>query len=216
MNLHAYHPNDPLRKPIHIDEWLVKYGRYVDGRCRICKTPMSVKAATSQRQTHFAHQKDSGCPTVDENHVPYAGFRQLSRDKAVAANAKAFALEHIEVIYQKMKTFAAGLTWKEMHELLETARAEDIWSLKDMPYEYIPYVLLSCTESFKRNNFGRKSDVFFVLEPSPDKGEYWNFPAGHKRYLWEIMLPSRTVTFHEIEMEMSPPWYMQKVRELLS
>lgn len=215
MNLYAYHPSDPNRTLIHIDTWLVRYDRHVDGRCRICNTPMTVKAANSQRQTHFAHQQNSGCPTVDENHVPYTSFRRLPRDKAIAASAKTFTVEHIEGIYQKMKKFVPGLSWKEMCELLEAARAEDIWSLKDMPYEYIPYVLLSCTKRFKRNDFGRKSDVFFVLEPSPDRGDYWNFPVGYKRYLWEITLPARIVTHHEIELNIPAPWYMQKVHELL-
>lgn len=137
MNVYAYHPSDPLRELIHIDQWVVKYGVEEDGRCRICHKLLSVKADKSQRQTHFAHEIHSGCPTVTENHVPYAGFSSLPRDPHVEASAKAYALQNIEGIYLKMKKLVPALSWKEMLELLEVARSERVWSLKDMPHEYI-------------------------------------------------------------------------------
>ncbi|WP_459568894.1 hypothetical protein [Cupriavidus sp. 8B] len=116
-----------------------------------------------------------------------------------------------------MKKFVAGLTWKEMHELLETARRERIWSLKGMPHECIPYVLLTCNTSFKPSKqFGRNKEAFFVLETSPDPGDYWNFPAGHKRYIWEVTLPSRAVTHHELDLSTPHVWYMSRVQELLA
>ena len=217
MNVYAYHPSDPSRTLIHIDKWVVEYGVNTDGRCRICHKVMSVKADKSQRQTHFAHQQHSGCPTVTENHIPYVGFRALPHDPSIAQAAKSYALKNIEGIYLKMKKFVPALSWKEMHDLLSTAHREDIWSLKDMPHECIPYVLLTCTDSFKSNKqFGRKDEVFFVLEPSPDPGEFWNFPKGYKRYIWEITLPGRAVTHHEIELVTPPVWYMERVRELLA
>lgn len=217
MNVYAYHPSDPSRTLVHIDQWVVKYDVDTDGRCRVCHTTLSVKADRSQRQTHFAHQPSSGCPTVAENHIPYMAFRSLPRDPNIAKAAKSYALEHIEGIYLKMKGFVPGLSWKEVHELLATARKEDIWSLKDMPLECIPYVLLTCTDSFKANkNYGRKDDMFFVLEPSPSPGEFWNFPQGLKKYLWEITLPGRVVTHHEIKLATPTVWYMDRVSELLA
>lgn len=179
MNLYAYHPSDSMRHPVYIDKWVTDHGVDEEGRCSICHKVMRVKADKSQRQTHFAHVQDTGCPTVAENHVPYKVFRSLPRDPAIAEAAKAYTLDNIEGIYLKMKKFVAALSWKEMHELLEVARKEDIWSLKDMPHGCIPYVLLTCTERFKANKqFGRKHDTFFVLETTPDTGEYWNFPRG--------------------------------------
>jgi hypothetical protein len=217
MNIYAYHPSDPTRSLLHIDDWVVKYGVGTDGCCRICHKPMGVKGDKSQRQTHFAHQQHSGCPTVAENHIPYAGLRALPRDPSIESAAKTYALENIEGIYFKMKKFVTALSWKEMLELLETARRENIWSLKDMPHEYIPYVLLTCTTSFKANKqYGRNQEMFFVLEPSPDAGDYWNFPKGYKRYIWEITLPGRVVTHHELELTTPTVWYMGRVNELLA
>ncbi|MGF6636831.1 hypothetical protein [Paraburkholderia sp. MM6662-R1] len=216
MNLYAYDPADPNRTLIDIETWLTQNGPDALGRCRICHKVLKVKAEKSQRQTHFAHEPHSGCPTVDENHKPYAGFRDLPRDPTVATAAKAWALENIDGIYDKIKKISPGLTWRELHALLKTAREEDIWSLKDMPREYIPYVLLTCVDVFKANNFGRAKDTFFVLEASPETGEYWNFPAGYKRYIWEVTLPARTVKHLEMKLETPVPWYMPDVRKYLA
>jgi len=217
MNLYAYHPDDPTKKPIHIDNWVVDYGPNVDGCCRICNTTIFVKADKSQKQTHFAHYKDSGCPTVVVNHKPYNRFKNLPRDPAVAEGAKGWAFQNIESIYHKLKGFVKALTWVELHGLLETAQHEDIWSLKDMPHDYIPYVLLACTTEFEANKkFGRLKSSFFVLEPSPENGDFWNSEGLHKQFIWEITLPSRDVKHHEIKLETPEPWYMRKVHDLLA
>ncbi|HTF97454.1 MAG TPA: hypothetical protein VL995_15045 [Cellvibrio sp.] len=217
MNNYAYHPDDVAKTQVHIDAWVVKYGPGADGRCRICNTPVSVKADKSQKQTHFAHHRDSGCPTVVANHVPYRQFENLPRDPLISASAKEWTLTHIENIYQKLKNFVPGLTWKELHGLLEVARQEDIWSLKDMPHDYIPYVLLTCTDKFEANpKFQRPKECFFVLEPSPEGGEFWNSDGLQKKYIWEITLPSRTVTYHDIKLDTPGLWYMTRVNELLA
>ncbi|MEH6384316.1 MAG: hypothetical protein V7780_06890 [Colwellia sp.] len=216
MNVYAYHPSDLNKKPIHIDTWVVEHGPSADGCCRICNTSISVKADKSQKQTHFAHYQNSGCPTVTDNHKPYEQFKDLPRDPAIADAAKSWTSKNIENIYQKLKSFVPALSWKELHELLEVACREDVWSLKDMPHDYIPYVLLACTTKFEANKkFGRPKACFFVLEPSPDNGDFWNSDGLHKQFIWEVTLPSRDVIHHNIKLETPVVWYMKKVNELL-
>lgn len=102
---------------------------------------------------------------------------------------------------------------------LEIAKRERVWELKDMPLGCIPYVLLTCADRLSANNFGRATDVFFVLEASPQQGSFWNFPVGYKRLLWEVALPSRNVTSHVIDLAnptaKSSDWYMRKIEPLL-
>lgn len=216
MNIYAYNPNEMSKKVIHIDEWVVKYGPSVDGCCRICNTAVFVKADKSQKQTHFAHYPNSKCPTVVENHKPYEALSKLPRDQSLSAAAKSWVMNNIDGIYQKIKGFVPALTWKELHELLEIAKREDIWSLKDMPHDYIPYVLLTCTEKFEANKrFERPKAKFFVLEPSPDPGEFWNSKELQKKYIWEIVLPGREVACHEIKLETPESWYMKRIKELV-
>ncbi|MEC9413280.1 MAG: hypothetical protein VX829_11485 [Pseudomonadota bacterium] len=217
MNVYAYHPSDPTKKPVHMDEWMVEYGPDCDGCCRICNTSVFVKGDKSQKQTHFAHYKDSGCPTVIENHKPYDCFKNLPRDPALAESAKEWAFQNIDSIYEKLKKFVKALSWLELHDLLEVARREDIWSLKGMPHDYIPYVLLTCTSKFEANKkYRREKSCCFVLEPSPESGEFWNSEGIQKRYLWEITLPSKDVVHHQIKLETPEPWYMHRINDLLS
>ena len=215
MNVIAYHPNDGTKKFVHIDDWVVKYGPTVDGCCRICNSNMYVKADKSQKQTHFAHYKNSCCPTVIDNHKPYDSFKNLPRDFTISASAKNWTIQHVDAIYNKLRKFVA-LSWKEFHGLLEVANREDIWSLKEMPHDCIPYVLLACTEKFEANKlFKRNYAKYFVLEPSPDPDDFWNSSELQKKYIWEIELPSRKVKHYEIELETQDSWYMRKVVDLL-
>jgi len=217
LNVYAYHPSDAAQKVLHIDEWVVKYGPSVDGCCRVCNTAVFIKADKSQKQTHFAHYSNSGCPTVSENHKPYETLRNLPRDQSLSAAAKGWTLQNIDGIHQKLKEFVPALTWKELHSLLDVAKREDIWSLKDMPHDYIPYVLLTCTKKFGANKqFKRPKAKFFVLEPSPEPGEFWNSEGLQKKYIWEIELPSRDVRCHVIKLDTPESWYMKRVKELLS
>jgi hypothetical protein len=217
LNVYAYHPKDKLKAVLHIDDWVVEHGPSVDGNCRICNTAVFVKADKSQKQTHFAHYPKSGCPTVVENHKPYESFRDLPRDHSLSKAAKDWVFENIDGIYQKLKYFVPALSWKEFHGLLEVGNKEDIWSLKDMPHDYIPYVLLACTEKFDANKqFKRPKAKFFVLEPSPETGELWNSDGLQKNYIWEVTLPSRIVEHHEIKLDTPESWYMKRARDLLN
>lgn len=217
MNLYAYHPNDSKKAIIHIDTWVVEHGPSVDGRCRICGTYMFVKADKSQKQTHFAHYPNSHCPTVSPNHAPYESFKNLPRDKILAQAAKRWVLTNINGVFEKIRKFVPALTWKEFHSLIEVANSEDIWSLKEMPHDYIPYVLLACTKQFDANkSYNRPNAKFFVLEPSPEPGEFWNSSGLQKKYLWEITLPGKDVKHHEIKLETPESWYIERVRNLLT
>lgn len=175
-----------------------------------------MKAAESQKQTHFAHYKNASCPTVTINHKPYSILVTLPRDPTLAIAAKEWLLQNIVDAYEKIrKEFKElALTWKEFHKLIETANKLNIWALKDTPHEYIPYLLLLCTDVFEKNNY-RKQSCFFVLEPSPEGFGRWNDNGRYKKYIWEIQLPSRSVVNHDIDLNIKPAWYIEVAKSLL-
>lgn len=216
MNVYAYHPKDDSRTLIHIDEWVVKYGIHIDGCCRVCHQKVYVKAPMSQKQTHFAHFNGSGCPSVADNRNPYEFLSILPRDETLAVAAKEWLRTHVTEVYEKLKREfkELALLWTEFVQLVETANKLDIWSLKDMPLEYIPYVLLMCRDKFEKTKY-RKKEVYFVLEPSPEGITYWNESGKYKRLIWEITLPSRDVVKHEINLGLSTPWYIERINSLL-
>lgn len=216
MNVYAYHPSDKTKTLTHIDEWVVKYGIRTNGHCRVCHTEVHVKAATSQKQTHFSHYSGSACPSVSDNRKPYEIFSNLPRDKQGAEEAKAWLRENITEVYEKLRREFRDLNllWNDFFELVENANKLDIWSLKGMPHCYIPYVLLMCIEKFeKRNNRPRTS--YFVLEPSPTGMSYWNESGFYKRAIWEITLPSRDVKKQDVDIALGTPWYINKINILL-
>lgn len=214
MNIYAYHTDDKSRKLVHIDEWVVLYHPKTDGKCRICHEAVYVRAAASQKQTHFAHYHNSACPTVKENHKPYESLSSLPRDPSLALAAKKWLRDNIVNAYEKIRKFPDSLQWLEFHKLIDTANKLDIWSLKDMPFDCIPYVLLMCTEKFEKTKY-RKRECFFVLEPSPEKTGLWNNNGFYKQYLWEVTLPSRDVIHHEIMLDTPTAWYIEKANKLL-
>jgi hypothetical protein len=212
MSLFAFDPKNVLAGPIHIDKWIANLGEK-DGLCGVCHEPVSVRAMRSMRQTHFVHASGSTCPTVIDSRKPFEWLTALPRDPSVEALAKDYVLKHLEAIYLKCKDFAPGLSWKEFLALLQEATKLRVWSLKDMPTNYLPYVLLTCVAVFPANKFGRPRDICFALEPSPLKGDVWNFPSGRKRYLWVIDHKNRSVEHHA--MEFNDPWYRVQATTLL-
>ena len=212
MSLYAIDPKNITGAPLHIDQWITALGD-MDGLCAVCYEPVSVRAVRSQRQTHFVHADGSTCPTVSAGRKPFEWLTSLPRDPRIEAQAKAHVLSKLEAIYMKCKEFAPGLTWKEFLALLQEATNKSVWSLKDMPLTYLPYVLLTCIDYFPANKFGRPRDICFALEPSPTKGDVWNFPAKRKRYLWEIDHKNRSVKHHI--MEFNDPWYRVQATALL-
>ncbi|MEZ8995890.1 hypothetical protein AB4562_03900 [Vibrio sp. 10N.222.54.A1] len=217
MSSSAYHLNDPEKKLISIDEWVKKYSPNTVGGCRVCHEQMTIRGARSQQKTHFTHKPNSSCPTIVKNHRPYDVLRDVERDPTLASFAKQWAIDNLESIHYKVKKYVPGLTWKEFHQLLTVANEVDIWSLKSLSHDYIPYLLLTCTDKFEKNKYGRKYDCFFVLETSPTTGGVlWNDTTEGKKYIWQVNITStREVTHHEISLDTPLPWYTAQCLELL-
>jgi hypothetical protein len=219
MNIYAYHPDDESKTLIPIDKWVVIYHPNTDGRCKICHEPVHVRAEASQKQTHFAHYKNSPCPTVKDNSKPYEVLTTLPRDPTLALEAKAWLRNNIVDVYEKIRSefTELKLQWVEFHKLIKRANELDIWSLKDMPHEYIPYVLLMCTDKFEKtgSSYSRKQSCFFVLETSPEGIDFWNEIGFYKKEIWEIQLPSRNVINHNIDLSLKKAWYVNISHELL-
>lgn len=217
-NDRAYHPTDATKKLIVIKEWIVKYGPETEGLCRICNQPIKVRAEKSAAMAaHFVHRAGALCPTITLNHKPYEALKTLPRDPSVADNAKKYVRDNAVAIYEKCRKILPHLSWKEFHALIEKASSVDVWSLKDMPHFFLPYVLLTCTDKFDAQKPTRPNDCFFVLEPfPPGVTNLWNISGGYKKYLWRVDLPSRIATEIEIVNELPPPWYIKKLNDLLA
>lgn len=217
MSNAAYHFNDSEKALILIEEWVKKYSPHTPGGCRVCHEQITVRAARSQQKTHFTHRPNSSCPTVIRNHKPYDALKDVERDPMLAKEAKQWVLDNLEAVHHKVKQHVPGLIWTEFHQLLTVANQVDIWSLKSLSHEYIPYILLTCTEKFEKNGYGRKHDFFFVLETSPTTGGVlWNDTTEGKKYIWQVNLTStREIIHHEIVLDTPLPWYMTRCHELL-
>jgi hypothetical protein len=215
----AYHPSDKSKALVNISEWQTKYGPEAEGRCRVCDLPIKIRAEKSAScKAHFAHFPHTPCPTIIKNHVPYAALSALPRDPSVADAAKAFVRDNAVTIYEKcQKEILPRLSWKEFLSLVEKANEIDVWSLKDMPHFFLPYVLMTCADKFNAQSPKRPHDCFFVLEPFPSgASNLWNFSTGYKKYLWRVDLPARDVEKIEINPDLGVPWFLAKLYKTLA
>lgn len=217
LNGRAYHPTDATKTLIGIDDWLVKYGPEIQGRCRMCHLPIKVRAEKSAAMAaHFVHQSGAPCPTIEPNHKPYELLKALPRDPSVADAARQYVRDNAVAIYEKCRKILPHLSWKEFLALIEKANSIDVWSLKDMPQFFLPYVLMTCADKFDAQKPIRPYDCFFVLEPFPSGAtNLWNISAGYKKYLWRVDLPARTAGEVEIVDDLPLPWYIAKLNRLL-
>ncbi|EAT4593469.1 hypothetical protein M8D54_004962 [Salmonella enterica] len=224
MSVYAYDPADVTRALVEADEWVVLHRTptgYKDGCCPVCKGLVYIRGHDSTgHRPHFVHYKNSMCPTVPENHNPYNQFRNLPRDINLAKENKKWVWENLNTIRDKIRAEFPSLqfSWGDFISVIRGADQYSIWSLKDMPTGYIPYVLLACVDRFYQTGY-RKHECYFVLEPTPDgpveAGAYWNQTGSIKRSLWQVQLPSRNVIQHEIKTDVQPVWYMGQIDFLL-
>ncbi len=199
---------------IDIDKWVV-HNHGDTPSCPICGEAMRISADLStERATHFAHQKGSKCPTVKAAANAYSIFKAVERSgPAEARKVKQYALDNIESIYYRASANCPQLKWKEFLPLLEKATDWNAWSFKDFNVNLIPYMLLCCADEFRgKRNTARPKTIFFVLDPSAGNAEFWHKPSDGKRFIWRVVKSTRNVTEIAMQAGEVEPWYRAKAR----
>ncbi|MFC3651941.1 hypothetical protein ACFONN_10340 [Dyella humi] len=208
---------DQAKRLIHIKDWLITKRQQTAG-CPVCEQVLLVKAPNSPTvNTHFSHEKNSGCPLTAEAGKAFERFTKTERVSAAeAARVKQYALENIESIYYRAKDVCPELMWTEFLSLLEKASQHNIWAFKDFNTGYLPYVLLCCAELFlgKRGS-NRPHSVFFVLEPEASKSEFWHLPAGVKQRVWRVDVSTGICDVILMKLDEADPWYRTKAKAIL-
>lgn len=193
----AYDSNDISKAPLNIDGWLKKKNKG-NPRCVICHSILSVRNLRNDRDTHFLHGANSQCPSVASTNASNSYLTNLSRSQGESAHVRDFVRDNLYGVFSRMRVVLATITWFEFKECCENAKRLRVWDLVDLPVELIPYVLLTCKDSFPVSKF-RKHSASFFLEPNPSGGSYWKFSPTRKRIIYEVRGQSGIIVAHEID-----------------
>lgn len=219
--LYAYDPNDKLKHNIHIDDWVVRHHK-ADGCCKICHESVFVKGLESQKKAHFSHYPNSSCPLITSHHKPYEHLKNIPRDDTLIPLRKDWLKKNVYEVYYKIKKEFPNLcfTWKDFELSVKSANDINVWALKDMPMDYIPYILLVSVSKYPKTKI-RKNEYFYVLETLQRDTSYspvfWNDSELSKKIIWEVKVSTstNTVTEYDINLETAIPPYVKKIIDLL-
>lgn len=210
----AYDPNDLLRIPVEILDWLKK-GPNSKPHCVLCSQPMTMRNLHNERTAHFVHLAGSNCPSIKAAGEPYRYLQALPRRPGASHSTRDFVRSNLHGVFARMRFIASGLVWTEFEVACHRAKQLQVWDLIDLSAAYAPYVLLTCMETFPISQY-RKREVRFFLEPNPQAGSYWMFPPGRKRILWEIDVLSGKQTQHPVNLNLATGDVIGRIEMLLS
>lgn len=210
----AFDPGDPLKKPVEILEWLQKAPAAAP-HCVLCRAAMTTRSVRTERTAHFLHLSGSHCPSIKAAGEPYRYLRNLPKQSGASHHTRDFVKANLHGVFSRMRSFAQGLVWTELEDACRRAEQLGIWDLVGLSPEYAPYVLLTCMDNFPAGRF-RKRSVRFFLEPNPQPGEFWMFPSGRKRTLWEIDVVSGKQTQHAVDLRLATGDVIERNQALLS
>lgn len=217
---HAASNTDPARIPYPISEWLLQK-HAGDPVCPICDEKFhDVASKIQERDPHYSHYPNSACPTIVDSSKRFEIFSKIERETASeeVRAIRQYALDNIESIYYRAQSICPELLWYEFLDLLVEATNLNVWSVKSLNPGYIPYLLLCCAKTFpaiKRKDSKRPQQIFFVLEPSAGKAEFWHRPAATRQRIWRVFKSTGIVDPIQIEYEEVVPWYRIKAKGYL-
>lgn len=180
-----------------VKEWQIK-ARGVTPYCPVCGEVTELKAASSVvMKTHFAHERDSECPLIENNRSRYAILSPAEQDTKNGNEIIYWTKLNIIHLYNKCREILQGkLKYKEFSEMLERASNKNLWFYKGLTKEVLPYVLIVNYGIFTKGKDSRNEDVHFIF----DKDLYGDDLFLHKKitHIWKI---SSNSDFDEVPID---------------
>lgn len=209
---HAYDGSDPTKTVLSTAEWAARRSTGTP-MCPVCHQQMHCYGKFSVgTNARFDHNNGLRC-IHPAPQTPFHGLNTAPRDPALADSAKAFALAHLNLIYEACRRMCPGLLWNEFLPLLTEAKKHRIWELKEFDPRLLPYVLLCGASTFPKTKY-RAMSIYFALEPNTQAPGYWNgHGAPKKRFLWRMT--NGQVELIEMTMDALEPNYLKKARLIL-
>lgn len=209
MPFYANHPR--TLKQYHIDDWIKLFPKLLP-ICTVCTAELKIRAiASPNSRTHFYHEDDSNCPTIDENRRKYEGLRPTEKDYDNARLIRQITSDNLYKVYLKCKyLLSENLSHSTFKEMLVLANDREIWYYKGLDFKYVPYVLLV--------NYGifREQDVFFVFDSNLTSYDVlWNQTTNIKKKIWRINNKTRETKAFGIVGDLIEKEHFKSYKDLL-
>lgn len=211
----AVDPQSPNGNLVSVADWH-RTRRNQTATCIICGQPVKRRPEHGQGTLHFFHNPGTNCPSTAPAATRYNPLSKLPRDPSISSENKAYVFDNLIGIHDRMRKFLGTIRLSDILRMCEAGTARDVWSLKGMPKEMLPYVLLTCMDEFPPLG-QRLHPIYFVIQAPPLRSFYWNFPAGHSRYILEVNA-TNPAKFKTVAMDLSPPvsQVVEQLRKMLT
>lgn len=211
---YAADPQSPSGQVISVEEW--HRSRRDDlAECLVCGGQVKRRPAHGGGTLHFFHLQGSNCPTIAQAGKRYDPLKNLPRDPSLAPSNRAYFFRHLVGMHDRMRKVLGTIKLLDVLEMCQDAKKMDVWSLKGMSVEMIPYVLLTCKDKFDPVG-NRLYPLYYVIQSPPAGASYWNFPSSKSRHILEVNA-SNPSDFTVMPMDLSLPQNstVEKIRKIL-
>jgi hypothetical protein len=151
------------------------------------------------------HKGGSECPSI-AGAGPYAGLADVPTDPAAKQRIQLLVIERCNELYQNCRQLAPGLSISEFEGLVNAAHALNVWSYRNLPPEFLPYVLVLCGGRFEKSAY-RKTAFFFMLSLKQRVDALW-IHATPAMYILRVAIPTGETRLIPITNErlLTPDW----------
>lgn len=181
----SFNAIDPQSGRLHSIKWFVEHNIRA-GICSVCGDAIVVKAdKTAKTRAHFAHERDSPCPTVTGNRIRYENLGASQYDDEQARHLRNAVSRDIYEIYLNFQVITKDGTYQEFKNALIKADELRVWRYAGLTLPFVPYILVTLVDIFeKAANKYRKGEFFFILPSEVNAYEQlWNRPNVKKKVI---------------------------------
>lgn len=161
MAYSAYSKKDNIM--VSLEDWQLQRIEEIP-YCPVCEGIINIRAKGSIAvNTHFKHESESGCPTIERNRRKYELLPPQDRDISNGNALKNWVKVNAHHLYLKCKEVSGFLKMPEFEKMLLKANENKIWYYKGLTTQHLPYVLLINYGMFDKIE-NRAEKMYFIFE----------------------------------------------------
>lgn len=217
-----YAIDDNEHERVHVQTWLLTKHDRGNPTCIICNNIFIIVAEHNPKTTHFRHPRNTNCPSIPENAVPYQQLHNIPIDNGQIEATKNLFIHNVHRIFNKCIELIPNLSFAEFNEIIKKADSLNVWGYIDIDIEYIPYILCTCKDYFAQRNPYRSFSFHFVFGHINTVNQLWINVNNNAQVIYRVNRNTQDIDSINISFDLNnyknfsklPNWLINNIENL--